>query len=141
MSDTEPTTDDQPAAPMREPLSFWGHAWATAIGIALSIPILIVGAIAALALLADPSSDSNPFNSSSTPDPVIVDHYWSDDEETYYVVLSGVEDANYCEVHMEHNGRRTGDWGNELWTGRRSQVTVAVYPVLHESDLLRVECE
>ena len=41
----------------REPLSFWGHAWATAFGIALSIPILIAGAVGALILLSETVPD------------------------------------------------------------------------------------
>ena len=41
----------------REPLSFWGHAWATAFGIVLSIPILVAGAVGAFLLLSETVSD------------------------------------------------------------------------------------
>ena len=40
-------------ATTREPLSFWQHAWATAFGIALSIPVLIAGAAVAITLLSE----------------------------------------------------------------------------------------
>ena len=44
-------------AAAREPLSFWGHAWATAFGIALSIPLLIAGAAVALVVLSEAIPD------------------------------------------------------------------------------------
>ena len=51
----------------REPLGFWGHAWATAFGIVLSIPILMASAAVALVVLSDngpghddPASDHDP---------------------------------------------------------------------------------
>ena len=70
----------------------------------------------------------------------IIDSYWSADGETYYVKLGGVEDSNYCEVHMTLNGRRTGDWSNDLWSGTRSEVTIAVSFIEHDADAFEVEC-
>ena len=58
--DPSPRTAATPtpvAAAVREPLSFWGHAWATAFGIALSIPILIIGAIVVLTALSETLPD------------------------------------------------------------------------------------
>ncbi len=53
-----PTRAAEPVrAAAREPLSFWGHAWATAFGIALSIPLLIAGAAVALVVLSEAIPD------------------------------------------------------------------------------------
>ena len=70
----------------------------------------------------------------------IIDSYWSADGETYYVKLGGVENFTYCEVHMILNGRRTGDWNNDLWSGTRSAVTIEVRYIEHPFDALEVEC-
>lgn len=74
----------------------------------------------------------------------IVDHYWSQDGETYYVVIGGLTEAeDYCEVHLTQAGRRTGEWSNEAWFGRvRSQVTVDIryIPTDHTFDGFEWEC-
>ena len=147
----EPAAPADPAAPRvaapapaqgaREPLGFWGHAWATAFGIALSIPILIAGAAVALVLLSGLADSDTNDEPASPADVEILDSYWSTDgERAYLVEIGGVETASYCEVHLKHDGRRTGDWGNELWDGQRSKVTVAVYYPQHKSDTFEVEC-
>jgi len=141
-----------PPAAAREPLGFWQHAWATAFGVALSVPILIAGAVVVLvlldALIDDETTNSatatwvTPAVTSAAPqaDIEVLDSYWSSDGDTYYVEVGGVESVNYCEVHLTNDGRRTGDWGNELWDGRRSEVTVAVHFIQHDADSFRVEC-
>lgn len=73
--------------------------------------------------------------------PVTVkDSYWSADRDHYYVVITGVAGLSYCEAHLTLDGRRTGEWGNTLWTGRRSTVTVQVAFVEHPFDGVEIEC-
>lgn len=58
----------------------------------------------------------------------VADSYWSDDRSEYYVVIGGLSASHtYCEVHLTREGRRIGEWSNELWSGRRAQVTVSIY--------------
>ena len=70
----------------------------------------------------------------------IVDSYWSADNSAYYVVIAGVDSANYCEVHMTLDGRRTGDWSNDLWSGTRPEITISVDYIQHEADGFEAEC-
>lgn len=35
---------------------------------------------------------------------------------------------------------RTGDWSNDLWSGTRSEVTIAVRFIQHDADAFEVEC-
>ena len=86
------------------------------------------------------AAPTTTISATSTQGIHIVDHYWSADGEHYYVVVGGVQDNNYCEVHMTLNDRRTGDWGNELWNNNRSEVTVRVGYVQFEADGFEVEC-
>ena len=56
---------------------------------------------------------------------VIEDFYLASDGETYFVELSGVAGATYCEAYLiGSDGRRTGEWTNELLTGSQDTVTL-----------------
>lgn len=56
-----------------------------------------------------------------------VDSYWSQDGDTFYLVIGGISpNHSYCEVHLTLDGRRTGEWTNELPNGR-TQVTFEFY--------------
>ena len=56
---------------------------------------------------------------------VIEDFYLAADRETYYVEVSGVAGNTYCEAHMVgSDGRRTGEWTNELLDGFQDTVTL-----------------
>lgn len=58
----------------------------------------------------------------------VADSYWSDDRTEYYVVVGGLSAGHtYCEVHLTRGGRRIGEWSNEIWSGRRSEVTISIY--------------
>ena len=58
----------------------------------------------------------------------VADSYWSDDRTQFYVVVGGLSAGHtYCEVHLTREGRRIGEWSNELWSGQRSQVTISIY--------------
>ena len=58
----------------------------------------------------------------------VADNYWSDDRTQFYVVVGGLSAGHtYCEVHLTREGRRIGEWSNELWSGQRSQVTISIY--------------
>ena len=58
----------------------------------------------------------------------VADSYWSDDRSEYYVVVGGLSASHtYCEAHLTRGGRRIGEWSNELWSGRRTQVTISIY--------------
>ena len=74
----------------------------------------------------------------------IADSYWSDDRTEYFVVIAGLSSRhNYCEAHLTRNGRRIGEWSNELWSGARSQVIISIYLGLNYSgsfDAVEVEC-
>ena len=74
---------------------------------------------------------------------VIEDFYLAADRETYFVEVSGVSGATYCEAHMVgSDGRRTGEWTNELLDGRQDTVTLQSWkysrPVRPQS--VEVEC-
>ena len=71
-----------------------------------------------------------------------VDDYPSADRETYFVVIGNVDglDYNYCEVHLTLEGRRTGEWGNDIWSGSRSEVTIAVKYIEFDFDGFEAEC-
>lgn len=52
-----------------------------------------------------------------------VDQYWSQDGDTFYLVIGGISPSHtYCEVHLTLDNRRTGEWTNEL-PASRTQVT------------------
>lgn len=70
----------------------------------------------------------------------VTDSYWSADGDTYYVQLAGLGNSTHCEVHLTLEGRRTGEWGIEVWTGRRATVTVAVNFVDYAFDAFEIEC-
>ena len=74
----------------------------------------------------------------------VADSYWSDDRTQYYVVVGGLSSSHtYCEVHLTREGRRIGEWSNELWSGQRSQVTVSIYLGLDFNstfDGVEIEC-
>ncbi|MCY4102949.1 MAG: hypothetical protein OXG55_06780 [bacterium] len=58
----------------------------------------------------------------------VADSYWSDDRDEYFVVVGGLSSSHtYCEVHLTRDGRRIGEWSNELWSGSRSEVIVTIY--------------
>ena len=74
---------------------------------------------------------------------VIEDFYLAADGETYFVEVSGVSGATYCEAHMvAADGRRTGEWTNELLTGSQDTATFSLwdYNRVGRPDGVEVEC-
>lgn len=74
---------------------------------------------------------------------VIEDFYLASDGETYFVEVSGVMGAAYCEAHLVGtDGRRTGEWSNELLTGSQDTVTISLwdYDRTARVDGVEVEC-
>ena len=88
------------------------------------------------------STPMTPTTASSTTQLVIEDFYLAADGETYYVEVSGVSGATYCEAHLLADGRRTGEWTNELLTGSQDTVTLSLWDFdrsVHP-DEVEVEC-
>ena len=74
---------------------------------------------------------------------VIEDFYLASDGETYFVEVSGVLGATYCEAHLVGtDGRRTGEWSNELLTGSQDTVIISLwdYDRTARVDGVEVEC-
>ena len=74
---------------------------------------------------------------------VIEDFYLASDGETYFVEVSGVLGSTYCEAHLVgSDGRRTGEWTNELLTGGQDSVTLSLwdYDRVGRADAVEVEC-
>ena len=98
-----------------------------------------------LHLMAGAATTEEPTPTTATTCPTdgtlcFIDHYWSADGNTYYVVIGDIDGFTYCEVHMTLNGRRTGEWGNEWWRDNRSQVIVAVSYIEYDADGFEAEC-
>ena len=88
------------------------------------------------------STPMTPTTAASTTQLVIEDFYLAADGETYFVEVSGVWGATYCEAHLLADGRRTGEWTNELLTGSQDTVTLSLWDfdrVVHP-DEVEVEC-
>jgi len=74
---------------------------------------------------------------------VIEDFYLAADGETYYVEISGITGATYCEAYLVgDDGRRTGEWSNELLNGSQDTVTISLwdYDRAVQPDAVEVEC-
>ena len=81
---------------------------------------------------------------SSTTQLAIEDFYLAADGETYFVEVSGVSGATYCEAHLvAADGRRTGEWTNELLTGSQDTVTLSLWDFDRSvrPDAVEVECD
>ena len=85
-------------------------------------------------------------NGEATPEPeqstadsaTLIDHYWSADGRKYFVELQVPSDQSYCRVDLLYNGRRTGDWSNELrYGGGRFVIDIFVD---YEFDEFEWEC-
>lgn len=74
----------------------------------------------------------------------IADNYWSDNRWEYFVVIGGLSRHHtYCEAHLTRDGRRIGEWGNDLWSGSRSRVTISIFLGMDSTasfDGVEVEC-
>lgn len=74
---------------------------------------------------------------------VIEDFYLAAAGDTYYVEISGVSGAVYCEAHLTGtDGRRTGEWSNELLDGSQDTATISLwdYDRSGRADGVEVEC-
>ena len=82
---------------------------------------------------------------STPPQPLHVeDFYLAADGETYYVEVSGAWGTTYCEAHLlGADGRRTGEWTNELLSGEQDTVTLSLwdYDRAVVPDAVEVECQ
>ena len=97
------------------------------------------------ATTAPPAVDAPAVAAPTTASPALVleDFYLAADGETYYVEVSGVSGYTYCEAHLVGpDGRRTGEWTNELLSGDQNTVTLSLWDFDRsaEPDSVDVEC-
>ena len=95
------------------------------------------------ATTARPTTTRRPTTTTAAQSLVIEDFYLAADGETYFVEVSGVLGATYCEAHLlGSDGRRTGEWSNELLTGSQDNVTLSLwdYDRTSRPDAVEVEC-